>query len=97
MSDDQQETKPQDDPVDPIEIKDNWFWMRGSNGNASVSTTLVTIAFILTSLAYVTSMFDITVGPVRFKNFDVAACSVYLTPLLALYFGRRWTEAKKGS
>jgi len=84
----------QADSVDPVKIPDSWFWIKGSNGNASVTTTFVTIAFVVTTFAYIASIF-VKIGPVTFRSFDVAAASTYLLPLLTLYFGRRWTESKE--
>lgn len=74
-------------------VKDSWLWFKGSDGNASVSTTLLTVAFVVTTLAYIASVFE-AIGPVKFRTFDVAACSSYFLPLACLYFGRRTTEAK---
>jgi len=31
------------------------------------------------------------------RPFDTGACSAYFIPLLTLYFGRRWTDAKFSS
>jgi len=93
---------PQDEetPVVSIEeiekIKPSWFWIKNSKGEASVSVTLLLIAFLVTTVAYVTSMFE-SIGSLTPRPFDVGACSAYFVPLLTLYFGRRWTEAKKGS
>jgi hypothetical protein len=75
-------------------LPDTWFWVRGSDGNASVSTTFVLIAFWVTTIAYILSIFE-SIGPVKIRAFDAAAASVYLVPLLTLYFGRRYTEATK--
>lgn len=76
-------------------VKPSWFWIRNSKGEASATITFTTIAFVVTTLAYVASIFE-TVGPVSFRAFDAGACSAYFIPLLTLYFGRRWTEAKRG-
>lgn len=75
--------------------KDNspWFWIRGANGEKSVSLTFATASFLITSAAYLSSIFE-SVGSVTFKHFDVAACGSYFGTIMALYFGRRWTEAK---
>lgn len=70
-----------------------WFWIRGSNGEKSVTLTFASAAFLITSGAYLSSIFQ-SIGPVTFKQFDVAACSSYFGTIMALYFGRRWTEAK---
>lgn len=79
--------------TEPAKIPDRWYWMKGSDGNASVTTTFVTVAFWVTTLSYVASMFESAFG-VSFRAFDPAACAAYFTPLAALYFGRRFTEAK---
>ena len=81
---------------DPTKVKDNWFWIRDTKGYGSVTVTFVTIAFVVTTLAYVLSIFE-KMGPVQIRQFDVAACSAYFIPLLTLYFGRKWTEAKHGN
>lgn len=76
-------------------VKPSWFWIKNSKGEASATVTFTTIAFVVTTLAYAASIFE-SIGPVSFRSFDAAACSAYFIPLLTLYFGRRWTEAKKG-
>ena len=58
--------------------------------------TFVTIAFFVTTLAYVLSIVE-SIGPVTMRPFDVAACSAYFIPLLTLYFGRKFTDAKFNS
>jgi hypothetical protein len=80
----------------PAEVKAAWYWIKGSDGNGSVSATLVFVSFWATTLAYVLSIVG-SVGPVTFRPFDIPACSVYFTPILALYFGRRWTAANSKS
>lgn len=74
-------------------VKDSWMWIRDSKGYGSVTVTFVTVAFWVTTLAYVLSMFE-RIGPVAIRPFDVAACSSYYIPILTLYFGRKFTEAK---
>lgn len=70
-----------------------WFWIRDTKGYGSVTVTLVYVSFIVTTLAYILSIFQ-KIGPFEIRSFDVAAAGVYYTPLLATYFGRKWTEAK---
>ena len=83
--------------IDAVEkVKPSWFWIRNSKGEASVSVTFLTIAFLATTASYVAAMFE-SIGPLVPRQFDAGACSAYFIPLLTLYFGRRWTEAKKGS
>jgi len=84
---------PADAPAgDPVEVKPSWFWIKDTNGNGSVSTTLVTVAFVITSIAYVLSIVD-KIGPVSFRPFDAAAAGAYFIPILTLYFGRHWVDS----
>jgi hypothetical protein len=78
---------------DPVKVPDSWLWIRDSKGNGSVTVTFITIAFFVTTLAYVLSVVE-HIGSVAFKPFDVAACSAYFGTLCALVWGRRYTEAK---
>jgi hypothetical protein len=77
-------------------VKPSWFWIKNGAGEASVSVTFLTIAFAVTTASYILSMFD-HIGSFVPKAFDVSACSAYFIPLLTLYFGRKWTDAKLGS
>jgi hypothetical protein len=76
--------------------KASWIWLKDSAGYPSITVTFVTVAFWVTTLAYILSLVA-KVGSVEFRPFDVGACGGYLTPLLALYFSRRWTDAKYGA
>lgn len=78
---------------DNDKVQDSWLWIRGSNGQGSVSLTFATVAFVVTTLAYVLSIAE-KVGPFDIRAFDVGACAAYAGPIFALYFGRRWTEAR---
>jgi hypothetical protein len=70
--------------------KSSWLWIKDSSGTPSVSATFATVAFWVTTLAYVLSIFE-SYGQITFRPFDVAACSAYLIPILTLYFSRRWS------
>ena len=78
---------------DVTKVADSWLWIRDSKGFGSVTVTFVTVAFFVTSLAYVLSIVE-RIGPVAIRPFDVGACSAYFIPILTLYFGRKFTEAK---
>lgn len=80
-----------DEPIG--RVTDSWLWIRDTKGYGSVTVTFVTIAFAVTTLAYVLSIVE-AIGPVTIRPFDVAACSAYFIPVLTLYFGRKFTEAK---
>lgn len=89
MADDVKQTE----TSDPIAVKPMWYWVKDSKGNGSVTTTLLFISFWVTTIAYIASIFE-NIGPVTFRQFDVAASGSYFGLLLMLYFGRRYTEAK---
>ena len=80
----------------PPAPKPMWFWIKDSNGNASASLTFATIAFFVTTMSFIVSILQ-KVGKVEFRVFDSTACAAYMTPLLALYFSRRFTDSKYGS
>ena len=83
--------------VDNANVKNTnktpWFWVRAAQGYGSVTVTLVYIAFVVTTLAYLLSIFQ-KIGPLAIRSFDVAACGAYFVPILTLYFGRKFTDAK---
>jgi hypothetical protein len=74
-------------------VKKPWFWLRDAQGSGSVTVTLVYIAFVVTTLAYMLAIFQ-KIGTVEIRPFDVAACGAYFVPILTLYFGRKFTDAK---
>lgn len=86
---------PEDDN-DPSTVKPAWYWIKDTKGYGSVTVTFTTIAFWVTTTAYALSIVD-RIGPVSIRPFDVAACSAYFIPILTLYFGRKWTEARRGN
>lgn len=75
------------------EKKGHFLWIKNDKGIESVTVTFTTIAFFVTTLAYVLSIFA-KIGPLEIRAFDTAATGVYLVPLLSLYFGRKYTDAK---
>ena len=79
--------------------KPSWFWIRDDKSTASVTVTFTTIAFLVTTLAYLVSIFDTATvlgQQFTFRQFDVSACSAYFVPILTLYFGRKFTKARYG-
>ena len=91
MSKEKKET--QKEAPNPGEVKDSWLWIKDTRGYGSVTVTFLTIAFFVTTIAYVLSIVEM-IGPVSIRPFDVAACSAYFIPILTLYFGRKFTESK---
>jgi hypothetical protein len=77
-------------------VKASWFWIKDTRGYGSVTVTLLTIAFVITSLAYVLAIFE-QLGPVKIRPFDVGAASTYFIPLLTAYVYRKFTDAKFGA
>jgi len=71
-------------------------WLKNTAGQPSMSATFAVVAFVVTTLAYVVSVFQ-KIGPFTFKSFDSTACGAYLIPILGLYFSRRYTDAKLGT
>jgi hypothetical protein len=80
-------------PVDVTEVAKKWFWITDTSGNGSVTATFAFVAFWATTFAYISSIF-VSIGPVKFHTFDVAACGSYLGPVLGLYVTRKWVAAK---
>ena len=76
-----------------VKEKVSRLWIIGSDGKPSMSATFATVAFVTTTLVYIASIFE-KIGPLTVRQFDPTVCATYLTPVLALYFGRRATEAK---
>jgi hypothetical protein len=72
--------------------KASCLWIHDTRGYPSLSVTLVVVSFIVTTVAYVLSIFD-KVGPVSIRPFDVQACGIYMVPILAHYWARRQTDA----
>jgi len=73
--------------------KSGGLWIKNGAGKSSASVTLLLISFVATTFAYVASVFE-RVGSFSVRPFDAGACSAYFIPILTLYFGRKYTEAK---
>ena len=66
-------------------------WIKNSKNEPSASLTMSLIAFIAVTVWLVTWLIATPFGaPV--PTFDAATAMAYLTPVLTLYFGRRWTS-----
>lgn len=72
------------------------LWIRDTKGFPSISVTLLMVAFTVTTLAYIGSVFA-SIGPVTFRSFDVSACATYFVPIMAHYWGRKYTDSKIGA
>jgi len=70
-----------------------WWMMRNSAGKKDVAMTFMTIAFLFSLfLAVLGSVEAVNFGgkSFNFRAFDMGFATTVLTPLIALYFGRRW-------
>lgn len=64
--------------------------LKNSDGKPSASFTMVYSAFVVSLIWFALSLFEIP----HVRQFDVAMASGFLTPLIGLYFGRRWSDGK---
>ena len=74
-----------------------WWLLRNSGGRADGMWTLLVMAFTATTLSYLVSMLSvIQIGDftLAFQSFEATGyAAVVLVPLIAAYFGRRYTTA----
>lgn len=80
-------------------VRDSFMWIKDSKGFGSVTLTFITVAFWVTTLAYVLSMFEGSIPLLGFKlrPFDVGASTAYFGICAGMYSQRKWTEAKYAS
>lgn len=64
--------------------------LKTSAGKPSLSYTMVYTSFVVSLVWFALSVFKIP----HVKDFDVTIVTGFLTPLMALYFGRRWNESR---
>lgn len=76
--------------------KASWFWIKDSGGYPSVSITMLTISFWVTTLVYILSVVH-KIGPVELRDFNVGASGAYFGLILTTYVARRFTDAKYGN
>lgn len=69
------------------------LWFKNTSGQPSASLTFATIGFSVVTLWLLVSIVA-KLGRVEIRPFSGAEAMAYLTPLLALYFGRRWTDGR---
>ena len=70
--------------------------LKASDGKPSVSFTMMVVSFIVVTLWLIASIFEEIAG-MKVRVFDPTSAMAYFSPLLALYFGRRWTDSKDTS
>lgn len=78
--------------------RDNWFWMRNSNGKASASLTFAAISFIVITAWIFLSIFEsITIAETVINTREAPSEGLifaYLGTTFSLYFGRRYSNAR---
>jgi hypothetical protein len=67
--------------------------LKNSEDKPSLSFTMVYTAFMLSLIWFGLSIFKIP----HVKDFDVTTVTGFLTPLMALYFGRRWSDSRSSA
>ena len=70
--------------------------LKQSDGKPSASFTMVFLAFNVCLLWLFLSIIE-GVGPLKVRAFDAGQAMTFLTPLLGLYFSRRYTDKPKNS
>lgn len=67
------------------------IFIKNNEGKPSVSLTMVVVSFNVVTLWLLAWVIGVAVGfPI--PPFDAMAAMGYLTPILSLYFGRRWSS-----
>lgn len=67
--------------------------LKNSSGTKSASFTMMVIAFAVVTLWLLVSIVA-KVGGLEIRPFSGSEAMSYLTPILALYWGRKWQEGK---
>ena len=67
--------------------------LKNSAGTKSASYTMMVIAFVVVTL-WLTVSIVAKIGNIEIRAFSGSEAMAYLTPILALYWGRRWSEDK---
>jgi uncharacterized protein with PQ loop repeat len=66
-------------------------WLKNTDGTKSASFTMMIIAFTAVTL-WLTLSIVTHIGPITVRSFSGTEAMAYLTPILALYWGRRQQE-----
>lgn len=68
------------------------YWVKNTKNEPSASLTFLFVAFIVVMVWMTLSIFVNPFG-IQTKPFDASEAMIVLTPLLATYFGRRYTDS----
>jgi hypothetical protein len=69
------------------------LWIKDTSGKPSSSLTFATSGFIIVAVWLVLSIFA-KIGKIDIRPFSGSDAMLFLTPILALYFSRRYTDTK---
>lgn len=72
-----------------------WYLLRDSNGKKSLSYTMVVWAFFAVLSWMVVSIAEEPLG-IKIREFSGSESALFLSPIYALYFGRKHTKTKAG-
>jgi hypothetical protein len=67
--------------------------LKNTAGRPSSSFTMMIVAFVVVTLWLVLSIVE-NLGPIKIRAFSGTEAMAFLSPLIALYWGRRHTEAQ---
>lgn len=67
--------------------------LKNSDGKPSLSFTMVVCVFVVSILWYMVSI----INAPHIRAFDAGTATGFISPFLALYFGRRWSDKDKSS
>ncbi len=70
------------------------LWIKNKSGEQSSTLTFVTVAFSITMIHMVLSIFVNPFG-IQITPFNASESMIILSPLLATYWGRRHTESSE--
>ena len=70
--------------------------LRKSDGKPSASFTMAFLAFNVCLLWLLLSIFE-GIGPLKVRAFDASGVTLFLTPILGLYFSRRFSDHKENA
>lgn len=70
-----------------------WYLLRAENGKKSVSYTMVIWSFFAVLLWLILSIAEQPLG-IKVREFSGSESALFLSPIYALYFGRKHTKNK---
>lgn len=81
----------------PEAPKAAWWWLKNTKNKPDAALTMLVVAFLIVTGTYALSVVgELTIGTVHLvmNAFTTDYATTVMAPLMALYFGRRYTDAK---